>query len=594
VAAAEAAVGSDPRLMRNILNIFFKAEGSNPWLVVTCLVLASTAEGLGIAAVVPLLTIVTESEASASPVMIAAAEFVETLGLELSLGPVIVFIVLGLLGKAALLFIAMRYVGFTVAEVETILRRRLVGRLLGARWSYVVDQQVGRFANAAHAQAAHAGEAYAKAAVLMALSIETAVLIAMSFLVSWELALSALVLGGLLAWALSFLVVIARKAGRKRTVSSRELVSFLSDAVGNIKPIKAMGRQGAFNALFEKKIRVIRRSTRRRAWSKEALKNLQEALSALILGAACYVAIAIYGFELADLVVVGILLARAVRTVGKVQTQYQAVASLEAPAQEIRALIAEVEAAQEREAAPDSPVPNFEREVVYDRVSFAHGRLPVLRDVRATLRFGELVVLTGPSGSGKTTFIDLLLGFHYPSSGEVRIDGVPMEALDVQGWRRRVGYVPQELTLFHDTVRANITLGDPAIGEEDVEEALGLAGAADFVAAMPDGLDSVVGERGGRLSGGQRQRIALARALAGRPRLLILDEVTSALDPETEEHICANIERLRGRMSVLAIAHRPAMLRIADQVLHLDAGRLVDRSEAKPAPDVDPGLHRAW
>jgi len=142
-------------------------------------------------------------------------------------------------------------------------------------------------------------------------------------------------------------------------------------------------------------------------------------------------------------------------------------------------------------------------------------------------------------------------------------------------WRTMIGYVPQELVLFHDSVFSNIALGDPEIGEAEVRAALKAAGALEFVENMAEGLHTQVGEKGTKVSGGQRQRIALARALVTRPRILILDEVTSALDPETERAIVENILALRGEATIIAITHRPALLEIADQIYELAEGRIV-------------------
>jgi ATP-binding cassette subfamily C protein len=169
--------------------------------------------------------------------------------------------------------------------------------------------------------------------------------------------------------------------------------------------------------------------------------------------------------------------------------------------------------------------------------------------------------------------MDLIIGFHRPDQGRVLIDGVSLTEIDLTSWRSQVGYVPQELVLFHDSIMANVTLGDPQLSEADAREALIAAGAWGFVSALPDGLQSEVGEKGAKLSGGQRQRIALARAIASKPKFLILDEVTSALDPTTEAEICANVAKLAKETTIIAITHRPIWTDIADRIYEIDAGR---------------------
>jgi ATP-binding cassette subfamily C protein len=191
---------------------------------------------------------------------------------------------------------------------------------------------------------------------------------------------------------------------------------------------------------------------------------------------------------------------------------------------------------------------------------------------------GRITVLTGPSGAGKTTLSDLLIGFYQPQTGMIQIDDVPLADLDLTKWRAMIGYVPQEIILLHDTILANITLGDADLSDSEIRAALDAAGAWEFIRAMPDGLMTRVGEKGVKISGGQRQRIALARALVRKPRLFILDEVTSALDPQTEREICRTISDLASNMAVFAITHRPALLEIADRVYELRDGRIEERA----------------
>jgi len=206
------------------------------------------------------------------------------------------------------------------------------------------------------------------------------------------------------------------------------------------------------------------------------------------------------------------------------------------------------------------------RSIRFDRISFSYAGKWVLKDVSLEIPAGSFAAVIGPSGAGKTTLVDLVSGLLRPQQGDVLIDDVPMGQLDVKFWRRQIGYVPQDTVLLHDSILTNVTLGDPALGEPEAEKALRAAEAWDFVAAMPEGLHTVVGERGSKLSGGQRQRIAIARALAHQPALLILDEATSALDPESENAICATLKSLRGRVTILAISHQPALVEVADRI----------------------------
>jgi ATP-binding cassette subfamily C protein len=229
---------------------------------------------------------------------------------------------------------------------------------------------------------------------------------------------------------------------------------------------------------------------------------------------------------------------------------------------------------EEAEPALGTSVPTLERGCRFDDVTFAYGDQTVIGDASFEIPAGQITVLQGASGSGKTTLIDLLTGLHRPTRGRITVDGVPLEELSIRAWRRMIGYVPQELSLLHGTIRENVALGDAAIGDDAIRTALVRAGAEVLISGPAHGLDSDVGEMGTRLSGGQRQRIALARALVLQPKLLILDEVTSALDPGTEDQICREVAALRGDFTIVAITHRPAWTAIADRLYKVEGGRV--------------------
>ncbi|HEU5372025.1 MAG TPA: ABC transporter ATP-binding protein [Gaiellaceae bacterium] len=219
----------------------------------------------------------------------------------------------------------------------------------------------------------------------------------------------------------------------------------------------------------------------------------------------------------------------------------------------------------------------FERELVLDDITFRYPTRdePALRDVAFAIRAGESFGIVGPTGSGKSTLLDVLLGMLEPESGTISLDGRPLSTLR-DAWQRSIGYVPQDVYLVDDTLRANVALGwyGGEIDEARVLDAIHLAGLDDVVAGLPNGVDTVVGERGVRLSGGQRQRVGLARALYTRPSVLVLDEATSNLDQATEHRIVETLAELRGGVTMIVVTHRQASVRHCDRLLYLEHGRV--------------------
>ena len=238
------------------------------------------------------------------------------------------------------------------------------------------------------------------------------------------------------------------------------------------------------------------------------------------------------------------------------------------------------------------------------RVSFSYPGRPrlALDDVSLSVPAGSTVALVGPSGAGKTTVANLFLRFWDPTAGEVRLHGHDLRRYRLDDLRARIALVAQDTYLFNDTLRANIRLARPGASEAEVAAAVERAALREFVESLPEGLDTVVGERGAQLSGGQRQRVAIARAFLKDAPVLILDEATSHLDAVSEQEVRRALDRLtRGRTTVV-IAHRLSTVRDADRILVFDEGRLVEtgdprralrRQRAVPAPGRPPGRRRA-
>lgn len=564
--------------MNQVLRIFFSAEGTRPTLVLLCLVLSALAQGIGLASLLPVISIALgtgEADAGASTEVVF--QWLDWAGIPAEIHLLLLLVVFAILLKNALTLLAMVYVGYSVAEIATGIRHRFVDRLLEVRLSYLTDQPAGAITNALSVDATRAGQAYLAAANFIVHAMQAVIYVAVALFVSWQVTLLALAAGLFIAFLLRYFVRRARSAGRRQTRHTSEFIASLADGLNNIKSLRAMERQGHVSAILGRSVGRLRKALRRQVVAKHALKNINEVLAAAILAAGLALAIGFQQIPGAELVALAILLAQLVGSINKGQRQYQNAVVLESAYYNVLDRIEA--AAAEREDDNGTAPPVLERGCRFEDVSFSHPERAVLHDVSLAFPVNCTTVLTGPSGAGKTTITDLLLGFMSPSKGRVLIDDRPLSKISLAAWRRMIGYVPQELVLFNETIRDNIALGDPEVGEDDVREALRVAGALDFVDALPDGLETMVGERGARLSGGQRQRIALARALVLRPTLLILDEVTSALDPDSEAQIVENIRALKGRTTIIAITHRAAILDIADQVYALSGGRVVSGPE---------------
>ena len=233
-------------------------------------------------------------------------------------------------------------------------------------------------------------------------------------------------------------------------------------------------------------------------------------------------------------------------------------------------------------------VPADWRVIAFERVCFEYpgGRAPALREATFSIPRGSVVGLAGPSGAGKSTCIDVLTGLLQPTEGAVVLDRTPLADVDQDAWREHIGYVPQDPYLTEDTLASNVAFG-LEIDSSRVAEAIEGACLTAFVADLPRGIETPLGDRGRRISGGQRQRIAIARALYRRPQLLILDEATSALDAQTEQAVIKTIERLKGSVTVLVVSHRLSTLAACDRIVELDAGRVVaDRPAARRTGDA--------
>jgi ATP-binding cassette, subfamily C, bacterial len=564
----------------HLLKTFARAYPWQSVVMLLALLIAGLIEGVSLTALLPLLNQVldkpgapgvaasgVEAASGAGGFLIGA---IEAAGLTPSVVVLLIIILLGAILKAGLSLLVGQKVGYIVAHVATDLRLSMLRAMLASRWDYFLHQPVGRLTNSMSVEAVRAANAYLSGATLISLIIEAVVYLIIATLVMWQAALAALLAGLVVYHLLGSLVKASRRAGKRQTKFTRSLIARLADTLLSVKPLKSMGRERLVNNVLISETGNINRALRREVLSAEVLAAGQDVLYALVLVAGIYVTLVKLEMPIATVMVLGFLIFRILKKTGRVQRSYQKMAVSESAYWAIQNTIEEADRAVEHTGGKLTPT--LEKGIELRGVSFSYDDKQVLDDLSLTIPAGSFTAIIGPSGSGKTTTLDLIIGLMQPGSGSVLVDEVPLQEFDMQRWRRSIGYVPQETMLLHDSVFNNVSLGDTEISEADVVSALQAAEAWAFTEKLPEGVHSDVGERGGMLSGGQRQRIMIARALVHRPRLLILDEATTALDPQSEAAICETMQKLRGSQTILAISHQPAMLEAADRAYRLQDG----------------------
>lgn len=573
------------------MRLFFTIARKNPRrsaILFICIVLGGLADGIGASSLVPFISQAAAASGvggvETSSVERTIREVLTSIGLEPTMGVFLALVVGAILLKALLLLIANRQIGYCVAHTATDLRLELLRALLRTRWAYYVHQPIGSFANSMATEALRAAESYLCAATIASFLVDATISFVVALMVSWRAGLLALAAAAAVATGLRRLIRRSKRAGAQQTRYARSLLSRLTDIMQGIKPLKAMSREMLVAPLLESDTQLLNRALEKSVVSKAAMRAIQDSMVLLLMAVGLYAAIIWGQLPLPTVITLALLSQRIIGSGGKIQKEYQKLVIDESAFWSMRAMIEQADG--QRETLVGQGEPALTRAITLDGVDFAYESEDrwILRGASLELAVGDISVIVGPSGAGKTTIADLIVGLIQPQAGRVLVDDQLLSDIDAVKWRTNIGYVPQETFLLHDTVRMNVSLGDPSVSDADVEEALRAAGVWDVIGELPEGIATVVGERGLRFSGGQRQRIAMARALVRRPRLLILDEATTALDPTTELGICATLRGLRKDIAIVAICHQGALIDEADRVYRLAEGAVTvlrDRGEVR-------------
>ena len=471
--------------------------------------------------------------------------------------------------------VAIRY---AILRIKYAVSRELIGDALQtffrARWEFFAGSDQGQLLNTMNRELSTICETLGHLATLLAQIFQLSIYLAVPLWLNPQLTLTAMVLAFAFGSPFVLLHRISYYLGKRNTDTGNVSMGILSEVLGAARLILGFARQDhareRYLAAFDRHTEVTLRS-----------QTLATAVPRFFQPMAMLAIVISLGFALqqqariSELAAVMWSLLAAMPILSAVLQGNISISNFLPSYEQLVSLRKNATILEEIQG--DRKFLRLEKGIEFKDLSFSYpGRSQTLRDLNLYIRKGQMTALVGESGSGKSTVTDLVMGLQIPEQGQVLIDGVPLGDWQQNSFRERVGYVPQDPQLFHSSIRDNLLWSFETANEHDLWDALQLANAADFVKELPQGIDTVVGDRGVRLSGGQRQRIALARALLRKPELLILDEATSALDSESERLIQQSIEQVAHDTTILVVAHRLSTIAKANQVYVLGQGRVVE------------------
>ncbi|MBO7747795.1 ABC transporter ATP-binding protein [Paenibacillus sp. MWE-103] len=418
---------------------------------------------------------------------------------------------------------------------------------------------------------------------LMTTFLFTAIQLTIAFLLSYKLTLFVMASGLILALFSRRFSKHAKKIGAETSELNRQYVANITDHFNGIKDIKTNTLESRHYGWFKRLCEQLETNMTQFVRLQSNTQQFYKITSAILIGALIYVSFEVLHSQAGQMLLIVVIFSRLWPKFITVQNSWESIVSSLPSFRSLRKLQQECEQAKEMDlfqpASTIEPVAmayEIECRGLYFRYSENHSEY-ALNNINVKIPARGMTAIVGKSGAGKSTLIDSIIGLVQPERGEVLFDGEQLTQYNIQAIRRMFSFVSQEPFLFHASIRDNLMLVDPQATEEKLWEALSFSVADEFVRKLPEGLDTIIGDRGVRLSGGERQRIVLARAILREPSILILDEATSALDTENEARIQKALDLLKGKMTIIIIAHRLSTIRNADQVLVLERGMLVQQ-----------------
>lgn len=444
-----------------------------------------------------------------------------------------------------------------------------------ARWLFFSQSAQGAILNTFTREIVTVVEALGQMSFLLASLIHLIIYIAVPMYVAWEITVTCFVLAVVFAIPFIFLHKINYRLGQQSTSTANQMMAVLKENLDAAKVILGFGNQHQNIQRYLSAFDENRKVTIKSEVLNMVPPYIYEPLGILALIIALLTA-KTFSIVITDVIIVVWGLKNAIPYIGQLVNRRNSVVGLMPSYEQV--LRFRNQAQQLEQTCGDKRFEKINKSISLKQVSFAYPeRKNALTDIDLEIPKGKMTAIVGESGGGKSTLIDILMGFNFPDKGEVAIDGTPLEKFDIDSYRNRIGYVPQDAILFNMSVRENLLWANNSATEQEIWEACQLANAEEYIRKLPDQLETLIGDRGVRLSGGQCQRLALARAILLKPELLILDEATSALDTKSERLIQQAIENIAKNTTTVIVAHRLSTIIHAHRIYVIKDGSIVEQ-----------------
>jgi len=498
----------------------------------------------------------------------------------LGLKPTLISILVLYILVISITAILTRYQSIKTSQIQyefaAHLRKRLYNNITNSSWLFFSRMKASNFAHALTNEIDRITVGTGQFLTFIA-----SIMILIVYIV-FALQLAGLITGVIFAVGVTILLILRRRVSKSRsrgeeiTTTTRDLYYSIMQHLDGMKTIKSFGMQEENIKVFSKQSDQVARNYLDSIHTYVDVKLLFDIGTVVVLSVMVYFLIEIVKLPTATLFLLIYLFVRMIPQFSTIQRAYQYFINMLPAFSNVIKLEKECQENSEVQGEIDEKI-KLKKEIKLEDVKFSyrdedHFTIP---DLNLTIPAGKTTAIAGPSGAGKSTVADLVMGLIKPEKGKITVDGVVVTEDSLASWRNNIGYIAQETFLFNETIRFNLKQACPDASQEDIIEVLKLSAAHEFVMKLPEGLDTVIGDRGVRLSGGERQRLALARALLRKPSLLIMDEATSNLDLENEKKIIRAIDGLHGELTILVIAHRISTIKNADNIYLIDGGEIV-------------------